>query len=111
MNRTTIIGHLGDDARLIQFPDGQFLAFSVAVSSKTKEGEKSTTWFSCTSSQTYHHEQLKKGKKVYLEGNVGARTYTNKKEEVKAELYLRVSYIDFVERTSLLENDIVHQTS
>ncbi len=74
MKKTVIIGNLGQDAQIKATQQGkQYLSFSVAVTEK-RSGQETTTWFSCSgwgdrfvTSQLGQY--LKKGTKVYIEGN------------------------------------------
>jgi len=74
MKKTVIIGNLGQDAQVKTTQQGQqFLGFTVAVSEK-RNGQESTTWFSCSAWGERFvtgpvGQYLKKGTKVYLEGN------------------------------------------
>lgn len=74
MKKTVIIGNLGQDAQVKATQQGaQYLAFSVAVTEK-RNGQESTTWFSCSGwGERFVSGQLgqylKKGTKVYIEGN------------------------------------------
>ena len=74
MKKTVIIGNLGQDAQIKATQQGtQYLAFSVAVTEK-RNGQETTTWFSCSGwGERFVSGQLgqylKKGTKVYIEGN------------------------------------------
>jgi single-strand DNA-binding protein len=74
MKKTVIIGNLGQDAQVKATQQGtQYLSFSVAVTEKRK-GQETTTWFSCSGwGERFVTSQLgqylKKGTKVYIEGN------------------------------------------
>lgn len=80
MKKTVIIGNLGQDAQVKTTQQGQaFSSFTVAVSEKRNGQETTTTWFSCsgwgerfTGSLVQY---LKKGTKVYLEGNYSPAIY------------------------------------
>ncbi len=86
MNKILLIGNLGRD------PDGSYTTngtavttFTLAVSRKIKaaggEAQEETEWFTII---TWRHlaeicqQYLKKGQKVYIEGRLHQRTYTNK---------------------------------
>lgn len=79
MKKTVIIGNLGQDAQVKTTQQGQaFSSFTVAVTEK-RNGQETTTWFSCsgwgerfTGSLVQY---LKKGTKVYLEGNYSPAIY------------------------------------
>lgn len=86
LNKIMLIGNLGRDPEMNVTGDGTpFTRFSLAVSrtSKTSSGEKreETEWFNVTAwrqlaetCNTYLH----KGSKVYIEGRLTQRKYTDK---------------------------------
>ena len=84
MIKTTIIGNLGKDASIGTLQDGtQSINFSIGSNKKDKNGEKITTWVSCTrwvmpNGSTKIAEYLKKGTLVYLRGEISASIYENK---------------------------------
>jgi single-strand DNA-binding protein len=86
LNKIMLIGNLGRDPEMTYMPSGTPLTkFSVATSRrwKDKNGERKeeTTWFNVVAwdrlaetCNTYLH----KGSKVYIEGRMTSRKYTNK---------------------------------
>jgi single-strand DNA-binding protein len=86
MNKIMLIGNLGRDPEMNYTPDGTAVArFSIAVSRTTKsatgERQQETEWFNITAwrqlaeiCSTY----LKKGHKVFIEGRLTTRKYTDK---------------------------------
>ncbi len=86
MNKIMLIGNLGRDPEMNYTPDGTAVAkFSIAVSRTTKSatGERrdETEWFNIVAwrqlaeiCSTY----LKKGHKVFIEGRLTTRKYTDK---------------------------------
>lgn len=87
LNKIMLIGNLGKDPVLSYTPAGKAIAkFSLAVSRKrrdTESGEQreETTWFNVVAwdrlaetCNTY----LLKGSKVYIEGRINSRKYTDK---------------------------------
>lgn len=75
MQKTIIIGNIGQDAELKTTESGSFYSFSVAVNEKD-----STVWFSVTAPTRFEKvaQYLKKGTKVYIEGKYTPKLYTNK---------------------------------
>lgn len=75
MLQLSLIGTLGHDATEKQINGKNYLAYSVAVTEN-----KMTTWVdamtSCENGNLKAY--LKKGAKVYLQGNLSVSTYTNK---------------------------------
>src|SRR5207302_11263764 len=86
MNKIILIGNLGRDPEMNYTPNGVAVAkFSLAVShtskSATGERQQETEWFNIVAwrqlaetCSTY----LKKGHKVYIEGRLTTRKYTDK---------------------------------
>lgn len=75
MLQLSLIGTLGHDATDKQINGKNYLAYSVAVTEN-----KNTTWVDVmTRSENGNLKAyLKKGAKVYLQGNLSVSTYTNK---------------------------------
>ena len=73
----TIIGNLGKDAELRDYNGKQFLSFTLAVTKKIKEEDK-TTWISVTTRQVNLKDYLKKGKQVYMSGDLDVDVYESK---------------------------------
>ena len=86
MNKIILIGHLGRDPELQVTPDGTPVTkFSVAVNrySRTSSGERKeeTDWFNVSAwrglAETCE-KYLHKGSKVYIEGRLSPRKYTDR---------------------------------
>lgn len=87
LNKIMLIGHLGKDPDFNVTPDGIPVAkFSLAVSrfgSKNSSGErtKETDWFNIVAWRQLAEiceKYLHKGSKVYIEGRLSVRKYTDK---------------------------------
>jgi single-strand DNA-binding protein len=87
VNKTIIIGHIGQDPTVRYMPSGEPVAnFSVATSENWKDkttGEKKETveWHRCSVFGKLAEicgEYLKKGSLVYIEGRIKTRKYTDK---------------------------------
>lgn len=86
MNKIMLIGNLGRDPEMNYTPSGTACTkFSIAVSErrKNKEGnyENDTTWFNIIAWNKIAEicgEHLKKGSKVFVEGKLVMRKYTDK---------------------------------
>jgi single-strand DNA-binding protein len=86
MNKIMLIGNLGRDPEMNYTPSGVAMAkFSLAVNHVTKgpngERQEETTWFNiiawrqlAETCSTY----LKKGQKIFIEGRLTMRKYTDK---------------------------------
>ncbi len=86
LNKILLIGHLGCDPEMSYTPSGKAVTkFSLAVSRRGKnaQGERTeeTQWFSVVVwerlAETCNH-YLRKGSKVYVEGRITSRTYTDR---------------------------------
>lgn len=88
VNKHILIGNLGKDPEIRATQSGnQMASFSIATSerwrdSRTGEQKESTTWHNIVitdeSMAKIAGQYLKKGSKVYLEGQVFTRKYTTK---------------------------------
>ena len=89
LNKTQIIGHLGRDPEMKYTASGAAVVnFSVAVSkswtdSSSGEKREKTTWFRCTAWNKLAeicNQYLAKGSRVYIEGEMESRKYTDKND-------------------------------
>ena len=86
MNKIMLIGNLGKDPEMNYTPSGIALTkFSLAVNritkSSTGEKEKETEWFNIIAWRQLAetcNSYLHKGSKVYIEGRLSQRKYTDK---------------------------------
>lgn len=87
LNKIMLIGNLGRDPEMSYTPDGTAITkFSLAVSRRSKDrdtGERreETTWFNIVAWRQLAeimNQYLHKGSKVYIEGRMTSRKYTNK---------------------------------
>src|SRR5439155_24274018 len=86
MNKIMLIGNLGRDPEMNYTPSGVAVTkFSLAVNritkSSTGEKEKETEWFNIVAWQKLAeicNQYLHKGDKVYIEGRVQQRKYTDR---------------------------------
>lgn len=74
------IGNLGADSRVVDWNNGKFLSFDIAVTeyrkNDKKESIKSVKWISCTMSHSSAFEKyLKKGTKVFVRGNLKVKEW------------------------------------
>lgn len=85
MLQLSLIGTLGHDATEKQINGKNYLAYSVAVTEN-----KTTTWVDVmTRSENGNLKAyLKKGAKVYIQGNLSVSTYTNKAGAAVASITL-----------------------
>ena len=82
LNKILLIGNLGRDPELNVTSDGTPVTkFSLAVSRKTNTGEKETEWFNIVAWRQLAEiceRYLHKGSKVYIEGRLTQRKYTDR---------------------------------
>ena len=82
LNKIMLIGNLGRDPELNVTSDGTPVTkFSLAVSRKTGSGEKETEWFNIVAWRQLAEiceRYLHKGSKVYIEGRLTQRKYTDR---------------------------------
>lgn len=86
LNKIMLIGNLGRDPEMSYTPNGSAVTkFSLAVSrrwnDKGGERKEETTWFNCVAWEKLAetcHQYLHKGSKVYAEGRMTSRKYTDK---------------------------------
>jgi single-strand DNA-binding protein len=86
MNKIMLIGNLGRDPEMNYTPNGTAIAkFSLAVSRYTKsatgERQEETEWFYIVAWQQLAERcstYLKKGQKVFIEGRLSTRKYTDR---------------------------------
>ena len=82
LNKIMLIGNLGRDPELNVTAEGTPVTkFSLAVSRKTSTGEKETEWFNIVAWRQLAEiceRYLHKGSKVYIEGRLTQRKYTDR---------------------------------
>src|SRR5947207_12451797 len=82
LNKIMLIGNLGKDPELNVTAEGTPVTkFSLAVSRKTSNGEKETEWFYIVAWRQLAEiceRYLHKGSKVYIEGRLTQRKYTDR---------------------------------
>ncbi len=86
MNKIILIGNLGRDPEMSYTPNGLAVTkFSIAVTRNEKsasgERQKETDWYNITAFRQLAetcNTYLKKGNKVYVEGRISQRKYTDR---------------------------------
>jgi len=99
MNKVFLIGHLGKKPELKYLDDRPMCSFSLATS-KTIQGQKKTTWHRVVvfgKSAEACANNLDKGSKVFVEGEISKREYTDKqgfpKQSVDVVSYGNVMFL------------------
>lgn len=96
--KTTLIGNLGREPEVKQTTSGdRYARFSVAIN-KTVKGEKSTMWVdvSCWDSKKVEvlEAYARKGTKLFVEGDLTTRTYTDKNGHEKLAVEVVIGRFD-----------------
>ncbi len=119
MNKIMLIGNLGRDPEMNYTPEGTAVAkFTIAVNrfskSSTGERQQDTDWFNIVAwrdlaerSSTY----LKKGQKVFIEGRLSIRKYTDKNGIERTAIEVIATDMEFLtpkdRQTSASSSDIL----
>ena len=100
MFRTEFIGNLTVDPEIRKVGENQVCNFSVAINRRLKNGEERTAYVRVAvwgAQAEACHKYLKKGRKVYAEGEIGASAYTNKEGKSVASLELNNARVEFLD--------------
>ncbi len=99
MNQAQFIGNLTADAvaRTSHDGQGQYITFTVAVSNRQPDGTQQAQYIECTKNgdNSRLFPFLTKGKRVWVQGKISARAYTDKQGKPRASLDLRVYAFEF----------------
>src|SRR4051812_31451314 len=104
MLKCTLIGNLGSDPEMRYSASGQpFLRFNVASNGRTRDAggawQDHTEWVRVTvfgqRAETLA-QYLKKGSRVYVEGRLEARPWTDQQGQVRAGLEVAASDVEFM---------------
>ena len=116
MIKLQVIGNLGKDALVNNVNGKTVINFNVAHTERYKDAQGNqkdrTTWVDCSywTEKTAVAPYLKKGSKLFVEGQPNVRSYTNQNNQAGASLTLRVSTIDIVTSTKESNNvDFINQ--
>lgn len=105
MLKMQFIGILGRDAEVKEFGDSKAINLTVAVNKeyKNSDGEKieKTDWIKCVlwkngKQSTKVVDFLKKGKRVFIEGEPSAEAYLSKDGEAKGQLSLTIRDLELL---------------
>ncbi|KAB7728435.1 single-stranded DNA-binding protein [Rudanella paleaurantiibacter] len=101
MQKTIIIGNIGQGAQFKEGASGSFLTFTVAVNERWKkdgETKERTTWYNCV----YNFKAdvlapyLTRGTQVYLEGKLNPKIYTDGRGMNQIDMQFTVREIQLV---------------
>jgi single-strand DNA-binding protein len=104
LNKIMLIGNLGRDPEMNVIADGTpFVRFSIAVNRRTKnakgERQEETEWFNVVAWRSLAetcNTYLQKGSKVYLEGRLTQRKYTDKNGVERTTVEVVASDVEFL---------------
>lgn len=103
MQKLIIVGRVGQNAEVKDFPGGQLTSFSVAVSEtyikkSTSEKVTNTTWYECSvwRNDVSIAQYIRKGDWICLEGTPNNRAYSNNEGEAKLVNGITVSKIELI---------------
>jgi len=101
MQKVTIIGNLGNDAKIVNKNGGTpFVSFSVGCNESytNQNGEKveNSTWYNCIYKHTGVTEFMKKGTKVYIEGFPTFKTYIGQDNKTYIDVTVSVRVLELL---------------
>jgi single-strand DNA-binding protein len=116
MLKATLIGNLGNDPDMRYSANGSpLLRFNVASNFRTRtpEGEYQdrTEWVRVTVTGTRAEslsQYLKKGSRVYVEGRLEARPWTDQQGQIKAGLEVLANEVQFMSSREVTDDAILH---
>ena len=85
MQQAKIIGFVYEDSETILIGTDQHVKFSVAVVAGSGDSQI-YTWYKCLSRNKALLDRIKKGAKLFVEGNLSAKIYQTKSNESKLDL-------------------------
>lgn len=103
MQKLTIIGNVGQDAQVVTAHAGAmpFVSFSVGCNESFTgaDGVKQqrTTWYNVAYKHTNVAQYLRKGTKVYVEGNPQFKTYTDKGGAVQVDVKISARTLELLD--------------
>lgn len=100
MQQIHIIGNIGNDAKIQTTNGKEFVTFSACVTDtyKDKDGVKidRSTWYNVLTNKTALAKFLVKGTKVFVQGDLRAKTYPNAKNEIQIDLTINANRIELL---------------
>jgi single-strand DNA-binding protein len=118
MLKATLIGNLGNDPDMRYSASGSpLLRFNVASNYRTRtpEGEyqDKTEWVRVTVTGNRAEslsQYLKKGSRVYVEGRLEARPWTDQQGQIRAGLEVLANEVQFMSSRQVGDDQILHET-
>jgi single-strand DNA-binding protein len=111
MKQLLIEGHIGYDAVIKEGNGKQFVAFSVAVNEKYKNGQgtevETTDWVSCTTTHLKIAQYLKKGTRVMVQGKPVFKIFQDKQRQTKCGVDIQAHNIQLLSSPKKEEDPLV----
>src|SRR4051812_31637166 len=116
MLKATLIGNLGSDPELRYSASGSpFLRFNLASNYRTRDAggefQDKTEWIRVTvfgQRADTLSQYLKKGSRVYVEGRLEARPWTDQQGQVRAGLEVLANQVEFMSPRQVGDDQILH---
>ncbi len=109
LNKIMLIGNLGKDPELTVTNDGTPVTkFSLAVNRKLSTGEKETEWFQIVAWRQLAElteRYLHKGSKVYIEGRLQQRKYTDRDGVQRTSVEVIANDVQFLDSKQAVSAD------
>ncbi len=109
LNKIMLIGNLGKDPELTVTNDGTPVTkFSLAVNRKLATGEKETEWFQIVAWRQLAElteRYLHKGSKVYIEGRLQQRKYTDRDGVQRTSVEVIANDVQFLDSKQAVSAD------
>jgi len=103
MQKLIIVGRVGQEAEVKDFPTSQLISFSVAVSEtylkkSTNEKVTNTTWYECSiwRNDVSIAQYIRKGDFICLEGTPNNRAYLSNEGDAKLVNGINVSKVELL---------------
>ena len=109
LNKIMLIGNLGKDPELNVTNEGTPVTkFSLAVNRKLATGEKETEWFNIVAWRSLAElceRYLHKGSKVYVEGRLAQRKYTDREGVQRTSVEVIANDVQFLDSKQAAARD------
>ena len=116
MLQIQLIGNIGTDAKVMEVNGNKFVSFSVGTNEKFKDSQgnhvEKSTWVSCIlSKESPVKDYLKKGTKVFVEGDLSVKTFRNQNGEWQSGVNCRVRKIELLSAKKVDNNNDSNQNN
>lgn len=104
MQQAKIIGFVYEDSEMALIGSDQYVKFSVAVVAGSGDN-KIYTWYKCLSRNKTLNEKIKKGTKLFVEGNLSAKIYQTKSNESALDLTIYPHTVQILNTQNYSQNE------